>query len=194
MGLARLFMSHPPLDARIAALRAASTRSEDRLAEPLADRLNENASARTPCSREPPDLAPYLTDHRGPLSRSRGCGRSAARIGQISTLLSRGATRSGSASSHKAATPATAVEQRRTSPASEIVLGLARLSRIRNVDALNYSLIAESGCVLANVQQGRRGSRAFFSFESRLPGQLPDRRQPLDQRRRHQRSALRHDA
>jgi len=35
---------------------------------------------------------------------------------------------------------------------SQIVLSLSRMRRIRAVDALNYTLIAEAGCVLADVQ------------------------------------------
>jgi len=35
----------------------------------------------------------------------------------------------------------------------EVVLALRRLSRIRSVDAANYSLTAEAGCVLAQVQR-----------------------------------------
>lgn len=36
---------------------------------------------------------------------------------------------------------------------SDIVLSLERLNRIRDVDALNYTLTAEAGCILADVQQ-----------------------------------------
>lgn len=35
---------------------------------------------------------------------------------------------------------------------SQIVLSLARMRRIRSIDPLNYALIAEAGCVLAEVQ------------------------------------------
>ena len=35
---------------------------------------------------------------------------------------------------------------------SQVVVSLSRLKRIRNVDALNYTLTAEAGCVLAEVQ------------------------------------------
>lgn len=35
---------------------------------------------------------------------------------------------------------------------SQIVLSLARMRRIRSVDPLNYTMIAEAGCVLAEVQ------------------------------------------
>lgn len=35
----------------------------------------------------------------------------------------------------------------------EVVLSLARLDRVRSVDAANYSMVAEAGCILANAQK-----------------------------------------
>jgi FAD/FMN-containing dehydrogenase len=44
----------------------------------------------------------------------------------------------------------------------QLVVALARLNRIRAVDALNYSLIAEAGCVLAAVQEAADAAERFF--------------------------------
>ncbi|HEX7416647.1 MAG TPA: FAD-binding oxidoreductase, partial [Steroidobacteraceae bacterium] len=44
----------------------------------------------------------------------------------------------------------------------QLVVALARLNRIRAVDALNYSLIAEAGCVLATVQEAADAAERFF--------------------------------
>ena len=44
----------------------------------------------------------------------------------------------------------------------EIVLTLARMSRIREVDALNNTLTAEAGCVLATLQQAAAGVDRLF--------------------------------
>ena len=35
----------------------------------------------------------------------------------------------------------------------QLVMSLRRLNRIRNVDAANFSMTAEAGCVLANIQR-----------------------------------------
>jgi FAD/FMN-containing dehydrogenase len=35
---------------------------------------------------------------------------------------------------------------------SQVLMSLARLNRVRSIDAANYSLIAEAGCILANLQ------------------------------------------
>ena len=44
----------------------------------------------------------------------------------------------------------------------EIVLSLARMNRIRQVDPLNNTLTAEAGCVLANIQQAAREVDRLF--------------------------------
>ncbi len=44
----------------------------------------------------------------------------------------------------------------------QLVLSLQRLNRIRSVDAANYSLIAEAGCVLAQVQRAADEAERFF--------------------------------
>jgi FAD/FMN-containing dehydrogenase len=35
---------------------------------------------------------------------------------------------------------------------SQVLLSLARLNRVRSIDAANYTLVAEAGCILANLQ------------------------------------------
>jgi D-lactate dehydrogenase (cytochrome) len=44
----------------------------------------------------------------------------------------------------------------------QVVLSLKRLNRIRNVDPLNYSLIAEAGCILAEVQRAADDAERLF--------------------------------
>ena len=44
----------------------------------------------------------------------------------------------------------------------QLVLGLRRLNRIRAVDAENFSMTVEAGCVLANVQQAAASAERFF--------------------------------
>jgi FAD/FMN-containing dehydrogenase len=45
---------------------------------------------------------------------------------------------------------------------TQLVLSLRRLDRIRGVDPLNWSMVAEAGCVLANVQQAAEAADRFF--------------------------------
>ena len=44
----------------------------------------------------------------------------------------------------------------------QLVLSLQRLQRIRSIDPLNYSLVAEAGCVLASVQRAADEAERFF--------------------------------
>jgi FAD/FMN-containing dehydrogenase len=44
----------------------------------------------------------------------------------------------------------------------EIVLSLARMNRIRQVDPLDDSLVAEAGCILAHVQQAAESAGRYF--------------------------------
>ena len=44
----------------------------------------------------------------------------------------------------------------------QLLLSLRRLNRIRAIDADNFSITAESGCVLASVQQAADGLERFF--------------------------------
>jgi FAD/FMN-containing dehydrogenase len=44
----------------------------------------------------------------------------------------------------------------------QVVLSLRRLNRIRQLDAANYSMTVEAGCVLAQVQQAAAAAERFF--------------------------------
>jgi FAD/FMN-containing dehydrogenase len=44
----------------------------------------------------------------------------------------------------------------------QVILSLHRLSRIREVDAANFSLVAEAGCVLADVQSAAQAADRLF--------------------------------
>jgi FAD/FMN-containing dehydrogenase len=45
---------------------------------------------------------------------------------------------------------------------TEIVISLRRMNRIRSVDASNYSLVAEAGCILKDVQRAADEAERFF--------------------------------
>lgn len=44
----------------------------------------------------------------------------------------------------------------------QIVVSMRRMNRIRSVDPLNYSLVAEAGCILAEVQRAADAAERFF--------------------------------
>ncbi len=98
------------------------------------------------------DIEPYLSDHRH-LFHGRALAVVLPRsVEQVSRLLSHCnnsriavVPHAGNTSYCGGATPDESGRQ--------IVLSLKRLNRIRAVDPLNYSLVAEAGCILADVQR-----------------------------------------
>ncbi len=109
----------------------------------------------------PSDVEPYLIDHRR-LYRGRALGIALPRsVEQISRLLCVcnehriGVVPHGGNTSYcGGATP--------DESGTQLVLSLSRLNRIRSLDPLNYSLIAEAGCVLADVQAKADEAERFF--------------------------------
>src|SRR4051794_13486287 len=98
------------------------------------------------------DMEPYLTDHRR-LYHGRALAVAVPRtVEQVSRLLAYcNESRigvvpyAGNTSYCGGATPDESGQQ--------IVLSLKRLNTIRRIDPLNYSLIAEAGCILVDVQR-----------------------------------------
>jgi FAD/FMN-containing dehydrogenase len=105
--------------------------------------------------------APFLVDHRG-LYRGRALAvvlpRSVEQISRVVRLCNErriGVVPHGGNTGYcGGATP--------DESGNQIVVALRRLNRIRNVDALNYSLIAEAGCILADVQRAADDAERFF--------------------------------
>jgi FAD/FMN-containing dehydrogenase len=104
---------------------------------------------------------PYLVDHRR-LYQGRALAvalpRSVAEVSQLLALCNEeriGVVPQGGNTGYcGGATPDEAGRQ--------LVLSLARLNHIRSVDPANYSLVAEAGCILAQVQQAAADAQRFF--------------------------------
>jgi FAD/FMN-containing dehydrogenase len=107
------------------------------------------------------DCAPFLTDHRG-LYRGQALAvvlpRSVAQVSQLLALCHAArigvVPHGGNTSYCGGATP--------DPSGAQLLLSLKRLNRIRSVDAANYSLIVEAGCVLERVQQAAEEAERFF--------------------------------
>ncbi|HEY0768335.1 MAG TPA: FAD-binding oxidoreductase [Steroidobacteraceae bacterium] len=107
------------------------------------------------------DCAPFLTDHRR-LYQGEALAvalpRSVAQIAQLLALCHAqrvGVVPHGGNTSYcGGATPDESGRQ--------LVLSLRRLNRIRSLDAANYSLTAEAGCVLAQVQRAADDAERCF--------------------------------
>jgi D-lactate dehydrogenase (cytochrome) len=107
------------------------------------------------------EIEPYLTDHRH-LHHGRALAVAVPRtVEQVSRLLAycNGnrigvVPHAGNTSYCGGATPDESGQQ--------IVLSLKRLNKVRSVDPLNYSLIAEAGCILADVQRAADDAERLF--------------------------------
>ncbi len=107
------------------------------------------------------DLEPFLTDHRRlyrgatPLVLRPDCTEQVSRILKFCHEHRLGVVPVGGNTSYcGGATP--------SAEGTQIVVSLARLKRIRNVDPLNYTLTVEAGCVLAEVQQAAATHERLF--------------------------------
>jgi FAD/FMN-containing dehydrogenase len=117
----------------------------------LTQRLREIVGADGVLS-EAADCAPFLSDHRG-LYHGQAAAvvlpRSVAQVSQLLALCDAervGVVPQGGNTGYcGGATPDESGRQ--------LVLALRRLNRIRGVNATDYSLVAEAGCVLSQVQQ-----------------------------------------
>lgn len=100
---------------------------------------------------QPRDIEPFLVDHRGLYRGSTPLVLRPESTAQVAAILKTcndarvGVVPVGGNTGYcGGATP--------SADGSQIVLSMARMRRIREVDAHNYTMIAEAGCVLAEVQ------------------------------------------
>jgi FAD/FMN-containing dehydrogenase len=107
------------------------------------------------------ETAPFLTDHRRLFSGRAlaiALPRSVEQISQVLALCNEQRVglvpQGGNTSYCGGATPDESGRQ--------LVLSLQRLNHIRNIDPLNYSLVAEAGCILADVQRAADDAERFF--------------------------------
>jgi len=106
-------------------------------------------------------LEPYLTDHRR-LYQGRALAIALPRtVSEVTGLLAFcndhhiGVVPQGGNTSYcGGATPDESGRQ--------IVVSLSRLRRVRQLDPLNYSIVAEAGCVLADLQRAADEAQRFF--------------------------------
>jgi len=107
------------------------------------------------------DIAPFTVDHRElfrgstPLVLRPETTEQVSRILRLCNEHRIGVVPVGGNTSYcGAATP--------SADGSQIVVSLARMKRIRAVDAANYTLTAEAGCVLADVQRAAEDAGRLF--------------------------------
>ncbi len=110
---------------------------------------------------EAADLEPHLTEWRGTMTGNTPlmvCPRTTDEVARIVTACAEEGVgivaQGGNTSLCGGSIPDDSGRQ--------ILLSLGRLNRIRHLDALNFSIEVEAGCVLANVQQAARSAGRYF--------------------------------
>jgi len=113
------------------------------------------------CITEPARIAPYLVDFRGlyhgetPLVARPSSTAEVSEVLAICHELGVGVVPHGGNTSYcGGATPGAGGD--------EVVLSLARMNRIRALDASNFTITAEAGCILADVKAAAETAERFF--------------------------------
>jgi FAD/FMN-containing dehydrogenase len=113
------------------------------------------------CIEAPEQAARFLTDFRGLYRGSTplvACPATTAEVSRVIALCNEAriavVPQGGNTSYCGSATPSARGDQ--------LVLSLHRLNRIREIDAANFSLIAEAGCVLQDVQAAAQAVDRLF--------------------------------
>ncbi|MDH3318996.1 MAG: FAD-binding oxidoreductase [Betaproteobacteria bacterium] len=119
--------------------------------------------------RAPQDTAPYTTDWRKQFSASAECVLRPASTAEVAALVGLCA-REGVAVVPQGGNTGLCGGSVPTGTRREVVLSLSRLNRIRSIDALNDTLTAEAGCVLAQVQQAAEAAGRLFALSLAAEG------------------------
>jgi FAD/FMN-containing dehydrogenase len=110
---------------------------------------------------EPADKAPYLTDWRG---RYRGEAEAVVRpasTAQVAAVVA-ACAQAGVAVVPQGGNTGLCGGSVPASGRRQIVLSLARMNRVRELDAANNTLTVEAGCVLATIQEAARDADRLF--------------------------------
>jgi len=115
------------------------------------------------------DMAPYTRDWRRQYGASAEAVLRPASTAEVSALVALCA-REGIAIVPQGGNTGLSGGSVPTGLRREVVLSLSRLKRIRGVDALNDTLTAEAGCVLAEVQQAAADAGRLFALSLAAEG------------------------
>ena len=121
------------------------------------------------CLTEPQATAPFLTDWRGlyrGIARAVALPETAAQVQAILRLARQHGTpvvpQGGNTGLAGGATP--------DEGGRALVVSLKRMNKIRNVDATNNSLVAEAGCILADLQAAASAADRLFPLSLSAEG------------------------
>jgi FAD/FMN-containing dehydrogenase len=115
------------------------------------------------------DAAPYLTDWRKQFSGAAACVVRPASTAEVSAVV-RACAQGGVAIVPQGGNTGLCGGSVPAGARPQVVLSLGRMNRIRALDALNNTLTAEAGCVLADVQRAADGAGRLFALSLAAEG------------------------
>src|SRR2546428_6777293 len=121
---------------------------------------------------DPQDAAPYFTDWRKQYSAAAECVVRPASTAEVASVVALCA-REGVALVPQGGNTGLSGGSVPSGSRREIVLSLSRMSRIRQLDALNDTLTVEAGCVLAAVQKAAADAGRLFALSLAAEGSFP---------------------
>jgi len=117
----------------------------------------------------PQDTRPYFTDWRRQYSGSAECVVRPAATAEVAALV-RLCAEAGVAIVPQGGNTGLSGGSVPTGQAREIVVALARMNRLRELDRLNDTITVEAGCVLANVQRAADDAGRLFPLSLAAEG------------------------
>ena len=115
------------------------------------------------------DTAAYLTDWRKQFSGAAVCVARPANTAEVAAVV-RLCADAGIAIVPQGGNTGLCGGSVPTGARPEMVLSLARMNRIRELDALNDTITVEAGCVLAEVQRAAAAADRFFALSLAAEG------------------------
>ncbi|MDX1480442.1 MAG: FAD-binding oxidoreductase [Woeseiaceae bacterium] len=120
-------------------------------------------------STDPDELEPHLTEWRGTWRGNTPILLQPATTDEVAEIV-RACGRSGTAIVPQGGNTGLCGGAVPDSSGEQVVLSLSRLDRIRGIDAADYSITAEAGCVLADLQAAARQADRLFALSLAAAG------------------------
>ncbi len=117
------------------------------------------------CLTAPDDVAPYAVDWRGAYRGTPIAVVKPASTSDVAEVMRRASQQGLSVVPAGGRTGLCGGTVPAANGPASIVLSLERLNRIRSIDARDFSLVAEAGCVVQNVQQAAADAGRFFPIQ-----------------------------
>ena len=121
------------------------------------------------CTTDPDELQPHLVEWRGAYE-----GRAAVMVSPASTeevaSVVEACSKAGAAIVPQGGNTGLCGGAVPDESGKQVILSLHRMNRVRNVDAENFSIEVDAGCVLTSVQEAARSAGRFFPLSLSAEG------------------------